>query len=118
MVITETPENWVILKLPNGNHKVFATWNGEYLTGQRWRLNSGIKEVKEDEGYWYFIGYSGSCYKCNKSAYGVTNSFGLSVLEEILEKSSSKIETMKGENLDSFKWYDDYINIPKYRDDL
>lgn len=33
--ISETPERWVILKLPNNYYKVFGTWAGGYLDGNR-----------------------------------------------------------------------------------
>lgn len=40
--ISETPDKWVILKLPNDYYKVFGTWAGGYLDGDRWKLNSGM----------------------------------------------------------------------------
>ena len=30
----------------------------------------------------------------------------------------SLLESMKDEDLDNFKWYDDFIKIPKYRNEL
>ncbi len=70
-----TPDNWVVLKINNGEetiYKVLAGWSGGYLDGDNWRLNSGITSVKEDEGYLYFYGSSGSCYQCHKDAYRLT----------------------------------------------
>lgn len=28
------------------------------------------------------------------------------------------LENLKSEDLDNFKWYDEYIKIPKYKDEL
>jgi len=93
MDVTETPERWVVIKLPNNYYKVFGTWLGGYLDGDRWKLNSGITKVDQDENFYYFIGFSGSCYKCCKKSYGITNSYGLTVLNKIIEKD--QIELME-----------------------
>jgi hypothetical protein len=92
--ISEVPERWVILKLPNC-YKVFGTWAGGYLDGDRWRLNSGIDKIEQDEDFYYFIGFSGSCYKCHKKGYGTATSFGLAVLNNIIEQGEGDIELME-----------------------
>jgi hypothetical protein len=93
--ISETPEKWVILKLPNNYYKVFGTWAGGYLYGDRYRLNSGISKVEQDENFYYFIGFSGSCYKCHKKGYGTATSYGLVVLNTIIEQGNGQIELME-----------------------
>ena len=93
--ISETPERWVILKLPNNYYKVFGTWAGGYLDGDRWKLNSGIEKIEQDDDYYYFIGFSGSCYKCHKKGYGISTSYGLLVLNKIIEQGNSQIELME-----------------------
>ena len=93
--ISETPERWVIVKLPNNYYKVFGTWAGGYLDGDRWRLNSGISKVEQDENFYYFIGFSGSCYKCHKKAYGIATSYGLDVLNKRIEQGNGQIELME-----------------------
>jgi hypothetical protein len=99
-LISETPERWVIIKIPNETeiiYKVFATWAGGYLGSDRWKLNSGIVRVEEDEEYFYFFGYSGSCYKCRKGAYGFMTSYGSGILDGIIKQASETgvdIETM------------------------
>lgn len=93
--ISETPERWVILKLPNNYYKVFGSWSGGYLDGDRWKLNSGINEVKQDEDYYYFIGFSGSCYKCHKNSYGTATSYSLNILNNMIEKTNGQIEVME-----------------------
>ena len=98
MKISETPEHWVILRIPTEDnidipyYKVFAGWRGGYLDGDRWKLNSGITKVEEDGDYFYFYGYSGSCYKCHKNGYGLKegmyrfSSYPQGVLKNIIEK--------------------------------
>jgi hypothetical protein len=93
--ISESPERWVIVKLPNNYYKVFGTWTGGYLDGDRWKLNSGISKVEQDENFYYFIGFSGSCYKCHKKGYGTATSWGLSVLNKIIEQGNGQIELME-----------------------
>ena len=93
--ISEIPERWVILKLPNNYYKVFGTWADGYLDGDRWKLNSGISKVEQDENFYYFIGFSGSCYKCNKKAYGTATSYGHSILNKIIEQGNGQIELME-----------------------
>ena len=94
MKITNTPDRWVILKLRDNDYRVFGVWFGGYLDGDMWRLNSGIVKVEQDEDYYYFTGASGSCYKCNKKSYGITTRYGLSILNEILEKSKGEIKLL------------------------
>lgn len=101
--ISEVPDRWVIVKLPNNYYKVFGTWSGGYLDGDRWKLNSGIERVEQDDEFYYFIGFSGSCYKCHKKRYGTATSYGLGVLNKIIEQSIGQIELM--ENVD------DWVNV-------
>lgn len=96
--ISETPKRWVILKLPNNYYKVFGTWTGGYLNGDRWKLNSGIENFDQDNDFYYFIGLSGSCYKCNKKGYGTASSYGLGILNKIIEEGNGKIELMEDVN--------------------
>jgi len=71
----------------NGDYKVFATWAGGYLDGDRWKLNSGIRSVKQDGDYYLFEGFSGSWYKCHKSSYGVMTLYGQGVLNSLIDKA-------------------------------
>ena len=102
MNVTETPEHWVVLKIngPEPYFRVFGGWRGGYLDGDRWKMNSGIVGIEEDEDYYYFEGYSGSWYKCNKNGYGLKNgmywfaSYAQQVLMNIIEKSPVPIEVL------------------------
>jgi hypothetical protein len=94
--ITETPDKWVVLKLNNASetyYKVFGSWAGGYLDGDRWKMNSGIASVEEDDNYYYFIGYSGSCYKCHKKGYGIMTSYSQSILDNLLRWKANDINT-------------------------
>jgi hypothetical protein len=93
--ISETPDRWVVIKLPNNYYKVFGTWTGGYLDSDRWKLNSGISKVDQDENFYYFIGFSGSCYKCHKKGYGTATSYGLGVLNKIIEQGNGQVELME-----------------------
>jgi hypothetical protein len=50
-------------------------------------MNSGIKSVESDDDYYYFIGHSGSCYKCHKKGYGIAGSYGECVLNDMIENA-------------------------------
>lgn len=84
-MITEKPDRWVVLKVGDDLYKVFATWSGGYLSGDSWKLNSGIRRVGQDDHYYYFFGFSGSCYQCRKNAYGITGSYGSGVLGRVMD---------------------------------
>ena len=108
--ISETPDKWVVIKIENTEtfYKVFGSWAGGYLDGDRWKLNSGIVSVEEDDDNYYFTGHSGSCYKCNKNGYGVMTSYSQGVLNDLIE-NSYKVDT-KAEILSEKT---DWINLIK-----
>lgn len=69
-----TPDNWVIVRIAQPDeiiYKVLAGWNGSYLYGSSWRLNSGITRVQEDGDQILFHGHSGSVYCCARYAEGL-----------------------------------------------
>lgn len=103
--ITETPENWVILKIEGNEtyYRVFGGWRGGYLYGDRWKMNSGIVNIEQDKDYYYFEGHSGSCYKCHKNSYDEFSSYVKGVLDNIIEKSPINIEILDKET--------DFINL-------
>ena len=71
-----TPDRWVLLELTQGDksiRRVLAGWQGGYLDGDSWKINSGVESVEEVGDYFLFHGYSGSVYKCHKLAEGFTN---------------------------------------------
>lgn len=74
----EYPHAWVIIHstVPEEIYKVLGAWRGGYLSGDSWRMNSGIVAVEEDDQYFHFDGWSGSRYSCLKGAYGLTMASG------------------------------------------
>jgi len=101
--ITETPEQWTILKMFNGKEtyfKVYATWTGGYIGEDRWKMNSGIASVDSDDHFYYFTGASGSCYKCSKNAYGIMDgqyrmtSWNRGTLDTVIKNSPIIIDIM------------------------
>jgi len=78
-----TPDKWLVLKIGD-LYKVYGTWYGGYLGSDSWKINSGIVKVEEDEYFFKFYRYSGSCYECKKGCYG-TNLYTQGVLNEIIK---------------------------------
>ena len=64
-------DNWVVIFLNSNDphYRVLVGTSGGYLTGDSWRMNSGIVKVEEDENFYAFLGASGSAYICNKQSY-------------------------------------------------
>ena len=98
--ISETPHKWVVVKIEKDGaeyYKVYGSWRGGYLDGDRWKMNSGISKVEEDERAFFFSGESGSKYLCLKNSYGVSTSYTQSILENIManaHKVGAKMEIM------------------------
>jgi hypothetical protein len=72
-----------------------------YKMGQK--IKALISEVEQDENFYYFIGFSGSCYKCHKKEYGTATSYGLGVLNKIIEQGNGQVELMND--------VDDWVNV-------
>jgi hypothetical protein len=93
------PDKWVVIRIiqPDGQSvdKVFASWYGGYLDNDYWRLNSGIDRTEEDQDYYYFYGYSGSCYKCRKGNEGIAGLHNKGIFNTIIdniEETGVKVE--------------------------
>lgn len=88
---------WVIVKISGDYHhyKVFASWSGGYVSGDSWRLNSGITKVEEDGDWYLFHGKSGSIYRCHKDSYGITSPFNNSVLAGYKHRLGDKFEILQ-----------------------
>lgn len=86
-----TPDNWVVIKFETDDphYRVLAGWSGGYLSGDSWRMNSGIVKSFEDEDYWVFVGDSGSKYLCHKDSYGLRMNNGY-VWDQIEQKYGVK----------------------------
>ena len=88
------PDRWCVVKITpkdkNPIYKVFAIWNGNYLSdsGESWKLNSGITKVIKEGSEFLFHGYSGSIYRCNEIYYGISM-YGASVLDDIINRAEA-----------------------------
>lgn len=91
MVSTYQPDRWVIVKLPS-HYRVFGMWQGGYLDGDSWRLNSGITNAVGFDDSFSILGYSGSVYEVAKGGYGLT-AYGSGVLREAIEKEKMVLLT-------------------------
>ena len=92
------PDAWMIVKITSPedelHYRVFGVWRGSYLSGDSWKLNSGITKVEQNDKVYYFHGESGSIYKCDKKYWG-TSGYGdqiLSSFKEQLEKEGGALE--------------------------
>jgi len=63
--MSNKPDNWVVISIKD-YHKILCGWSGGYLDGDRWRINSGISKITEDDENYYVYGESGSEYICRK----------------------------------------------------
>lgn len=75
------PERWCLVKVRDDLVKVMATWSGDFLEGDSWKLNSGIERIQLTKDSFLFTGQSGSVYECRKVSYGI-NVYGASILDE------------------------------------
>jgi len=95
--MAEFPDNWVVLKIKSEKYgvvyKILAGWSGGYTTGDSWRMNSGITNVRDEGDRFIFEGYSGSEYSCGKGSYCLRmNNAG--VWTQLQEKHGDKVEMM------------------------
>ena len=81
------PDKWVVVKIITEKviYKVFGCWSGSYLTGDSWRMNSGIASIKDTGDAYEFTGYSGSIYVCSKNSYGA-NGYGAMILNSMTQE--------------------------------
>lgn len=85
-----TPDRWVLIRITRNDevcYRVFGSWTGGYLDNDRWRVNSGVKQVitKPDSDVYEVIGYSGSVYHCLKACYGIAGAYNRAQLAQLLE---------------------------------
>lgn len=106
------PDAWIIVKIKNKNetvHKIAAGWNGGYLHGNSWRVNSGIKSVDYKDGFYRFFGFSGSIYECHQSTYSrkICNMPALERIISACENQKAEYEILD-ENTDwmNYKFYE------------
>lgn len=89
------PDNWIVIKLKGDDphYRVLAGWSGGYLSGDSWRMNSGITRVEKGSSTWKFYGSSGSCYECGFHNYTLRmNNAG--IWAKLQELHGDKVEMM------------------------
>ena len=92
------PDAWQVIQIKGPNetiYKLFSTWYGGYLSGDSWRLNSGIVSMKKVGKVYEVTGASGSVYTVpdHESTYRTTAYTG-SVLANFIEKSEYEIKVL------------------------
>lgn len=104
------PDKFVVLKLTFDSGQVryllFGTWMGGYLSGDSWRLNSGIKEVDARGPFLLFRGFSGSTYKVHKDMYGLS-----SYTDSILHSWERDHEKGFGPKIEVLPYDTDWVNF-------
>jgi hypothetical protein len=68
-------------------------------------------EVKKGNYNFEGIGWDGLSYE-ERIKWFVSNYYETGMEYQIM------LDNMKNDDLDNFKWYDDFIKIPKYKDEL
>lgn len=87
------PDRWMLVKMnvQDPFFKVLGSWSGGYLSGDSYRLNSGVIDVKYENGNYIFFGASGSKYICHEESYGV-NMYARAELEGVIAYHKGKVE--------------------------
>jgi len=92
------PDRFVLLRIEltdSVEFKVLAGWSGGYLVSDSWKINSGIESYYiDDNGYYHFIGYSGSEYKVHPDQYGISMAFG-HILSTALDHPNVSLVTLE-----------------------
>ena len=92
---TYSPDSCVILKMIHKletTYKILCCWSGGYLTGDSWKLSSGITSYEEFDKTIEFMNYSGSIYVCHKSCERMS-SYIQSVYNSFMEQVKDVPET-------------------------
>jgi hypothetical protein len=73
---TYKPDAWVLIKFTKNSeepvYKILAGWYGGYLSGDSWRLCSGIDRVNLKGSTYEVSNYSGSMYYCDPEVENLT----------------------------------------------
>lgn len=84
-----SPDKFLIIKMTSDletTFKVFGSWVGGYLSGDSWRMNSGISEVVKQDNAYYLHGYSGSVYMIKPEQEGTTG-YTAGIVADLLEQA-------------------------------
>jgi hypothetical protein len=88
-----SPDRWEVVEIESAKHgkirKVLASWYGGYTDSDKWRMSSGITEVRDLGELYEFVNESGSIYRCDKSAQGMSG-YTRSVFEHYVRELKSQ----------------------------
>lgn len=88
------PDGWALIKAKLSDettlYKVLGSWSGGYLSGDSWRINSGITSYEDLGEYVSFKGNSSSKYLCHKSGENRLNFMTVGVLDIILDSAEER----------------------------
>jgi hypothetical protein len=73
--------NWYAQIGGNGREIIVAGCQIHYAI--RCNEKPNTEDVEEDEEYFYFYGYSGSCYQCKKGSYGFATSYSVGIVDSL-----------------------------------
>ena len=91
------PDFWkiVVLKIKDRiDHRVVGGWSGGYLTGDSWRISSGITSIVSIGKFYEVHNTSGSVYYCRKDSERL-NAYTSSVVEGMKESYDIKFVSME-----------------------
>jgi hypothetical protein len=100
------PDKWVLVKVNSSepHYRVLAAWVGGYVSGDAWRINSGVTHVDVDGDNYKIYGDSGSCYEVYKGNYGLAM-ITSSVLNSWNQENEGLVELIElPEDLENFGW--------------
>lgn len=86
------PDSWSVLEYRTDDaifHKIIAGFDGSYMYGPAWRLNSGITKIDETVDGYAVHGNSGSVYMLHKLTEGVRG-YASTVLADLQQQVSSQ----------------------------
>lgn len=66
------PDVWVLVKIKapdkDAYHRILAGWYGGYLSGDSWKMSSGVVKVVDKGTFFEVYNESGSVYNCHKES--------------------------------------------------
>lgn len=88
-----TPDGYAVIRLQTYGSddfimKVFGSWCGGYLSGDSWRLNSGIIDIKDEGDSYLVTGFSGNQYRLSKTTNYI-RPYNKSVLDDMIAELRS-----------------------------
>lgn len=109
--IEYTPDEWMLMSMlgTDPHYRIFGSWRGGYLTGDSWRMNSGITHFTiGDDGLYEFHGFSGSIYIVRPDTYGISSPWNAGVLNQYLQTGNGMIRIQENcptkDELLEFDW--------------